>query len=317
MPSLKELGLNKAIDCHTHSGGVDHYNLFSGNLPISQSVDDLMLKSKASEIDKVITFPFPSTNYYDTRKLVESNERVNSGLQKFPYQIENMALIRGCEESSEKLLPFMCIDPSSHTKEQIDYLEKIYKRKKFFGLKLHTLAVRVKATRLERSDFIDFALNKNIPIIIHSALQDEFSHPENIVKLAKIYPQLRVCIAHLACLDEEVIKNVPKFANLYLDTSPFLQICNKVREGSKIVYSPNNINPNKPTESLLFYYKKLKDNLIWGTDEPWTKCISSSGKVSSNHTYADEVDILIKLSELSSEAVFNITTRNSERFLFG
>jgi len=76
--SLKEISLDDSIDCHTHSGGVDHYNFFTGDLPMAQSVDDLVLKARLSGVAKVVTFPFPSTSYYDMRRLVLRNERALS-----------------------------------------------------------------------------------------------------------------------------------------------------------------------------------------------------------------------------------------------
>ncbi len=317
MVSLKEIGLVDTIDCHTHSGGVDLYNLYTGDLPMAQSVDDLVLKARSSGISKVVTFPFPTTGYYNVHELVTRNVRIPSGQQDFPYQVENMALIKGCENSDLPLLPFMAIDPSNHIQEQVDSLRQNYKKRKFYGLKLHTLATGSTADKLIGSEIVEFAQEKNIPIIIHSGLGDEHSHPQNIVKLAKQSPNLRVCVAHLAWLDEDTIKNVAKTNNVFIDTCPFLQICNRVRKGSKMVFSPNLIDPNKPAESLFNYYKLLKNNLIWGTDEPWTKCISARGNVSSNHTYGDEAQVISDLFQISPQAALDITSRNTERFIFG
>lgn len=72
-----------------------------------------------------------------------------------------------------------------------------------------------------------------MPILIHSGLGDEYSHPKNIVKLAKQSPNLHVYVAHLAWLDEETIKNVARTNNMFIDTSPFLQICNRFRKERK------------------------------------------------------------------------------------
>lgn len=84
-----------------------------------------------------------------------------------------------------------------------------------------------------------------------------------------------------------------------------------------MVFSPNLIDPNQPAESLFRYYRLLKNNLIWGTDEPWTKCISARGNVSSNHTYGDEAEVISDLFQISPQAVTDITSRNTERFIFG
>lgn len=280
-------------------------------------MDDLVIKAKLSGVSRVVTFPFPSTSYYDIRRMVLTNERIPSGLQDFPYQVENMALLKGCENNEFPILPFMAIDPSNHVREQVEGLRQIYDKRKIFGLKLHTLATGITADKLLGSELIDFAQEKNIPILIHSGLGDEYSHPKNIVKLAKLSPSVRICVAHLAWLDEETIKEVAKSDNMFIDTCPFLQICNRVRKESKMVFSPNLIDPDKPAESMLRYYKLLKNNLVWGTDEPWTKCISTRGNVSSNHTYGDEAEVIANLFQISPQSAIDIASRNTERFLFG
>lgn len=94
MVSLKELGLENAIGCHTHSGGVDLCNLYTGDLPMAQSVDDFVLKARASGLTKIVTFPFPSTGYYNIQELISRNARALSRQRDFPYQIERL---RTCE----------------------------------------------------------------------------------------------------------------------------------------------------------------------------------------------------------------------------
>lgn len=309
--SLKELGLVGAIDCHTHSAGADYYNLFKGGLPMVQSTGDLLSKAEQSGVSRVITFPFPNTGYYDIGVLARRGFRYLSGTQEFPYQAENEALISECQNWREKTFPFMSIDPTNQTRKQLTNLQEIYGAKGFFGFKLHTAAVGAKADSLCDTDFVDFALEKNIPILIHCGLRDEYSHPENVVKLAKVHPRLRVCVAHLACLNSEVIKAVSELENLFIDTSPFLQICERVRSGNKGMFSPNFVDPDKPARSLHSYYLLLKDDLIWGTDEPWTRGENGRG------AYADEANLIARVSGLSSEAVLRMTIKNTERFLFG
>ena len=149
MTNFKELNINDAWDCHTHSGGVDFYNMFKGNLPYVQSVDDLVKKATDEGITNIITFPLPSSSYYDPRERGKV-----SGLQDFPYQIENAALIRSCEQYKDNVFPFLCIDPVVKQKEQIDKLSVLWNQKKFYGLKLHTLATGTKATDILKSEFL-------------------------------------------------------------------------------------------------------------------------------------------------------------------
>jgi hypothetical protein len=319
MTSLKEIGINGVIDVHSHSGGVDYFNLFTGSLPLVQSVDDLALKAELAGVSKVVTFPMPSISYYDYKVLISEGRKQVSGFQDFPYQNENESLLLSCRHTSNSKMffPFMGIDPSTKQKEQLDFLSSLSKDKKNFGLKLHTLATGATALELKSSGFVDFAIAHNLPIMIHSGLNDPFSHPRNILELASDNPELRVCIAHLAWLDQEVISQVSKKDNLFIDTAPFLQICGCVKRSDIAVSRFNLVDSGDVVSSLLKYYSILKDNLVWGTDEPWTKCIGSDGKVFSNHTYFDEANLLADTFKVNPEAVFAITNKNTLRFLSG
>lgn len=315
MPSLKELGVN-VIDSHTHSGGTDTYNFFIGNTPHTQAVGDLALKANLAGIDKVITTPFPSSSYYDARILVEEGKREPSGLQDFPYQKENLVLASDCNRIGEVFIPFACIDPTRKVREQIAFLSKLHDKEQIYGLKFHSLACGCKATELRKSGVIEFAISRNLPILIHSGI-DSMSHPKNIIELGKEFPKLRVCVAHLAGLDQETISDIPKYENIFIDCAPFLQICRAVKEKSGIVSFPNLIDSENPTQSLLRYFSALKGNLIWGTDEPWTTSINANGRVRSKHTYFDETRVLVDMLKISPEVVTAITNRNTLAYLFG
>lgn len=315
MLSLKELGIN-IVDSHTHSGGTDTYNYFIGNTPHTQAVGDLALKASLAEVDKVITTPFPGSSYYDARILVEEGRREPSGLQDFPYQKENLVLVSDCKRIGEMFIPFACIDPIHKVREQIDFLSDLHDKEQIFGLKFHSLACGCRATELRNSGVIEFAISRNLPILIHSGI-NSLSHPRHIIDLGREFPSLRVCIAHLAGLDQEVINDVSKYENIFIDCAPFLQICRAVKEKSEIVSFPNLIDPENPTQSLLRYFRALEDHLIWGTDEPWTTSINVSGKVRSKNTYFDEVQVLTDILKISPGTVAAITNRNTYIYLFG
>ncbi|KAF0232178.1 MAG: hypothetical protein FD167_4751, partial [bacterium] len=165
---LKELGIRNAIDCHTHSGGTDAYNYFVGNLPHTQAVSDLMFKARLAGVDKVVTFPFPGSTYYNTRTLVLEGRREPSGFQDFPYQTENRVLVSDCEQFKGDIFPFACIDPNTEVHKQIDFLRELLDSGKIYGLKFHTLACGCGAEKLITSGFAEFAQGNNLPILVHS-----------------------------------------------------------------------------------------------------------------------------------------------------
>ncbi len=315
MTSLKELGINNVIDSHTHSGGTDTYNFFMGNIPHSQAVEDLALKVKFAGVNRAITTPFPGSSYFNARILVTEGRKERSGQQDFPYQQENFVLVNDSKRI-EAVIPFACVDPTTKVPEQLAFLGNLHDRRQIFGLKFHSLASGCRALEIAKSGIGDFAVERNLPILIHAGL-DRLSHPRNIIELGETLPELRVCIAHLGGLDQEIIKEVPRHQNIFIDCAPFLQICRAVEEKSEIVNFPNLIDFQNPAASLNRYFGVLKDHLIWGTDEPWTTSINSNGKIRSENSYFDEVNVLVDLLKLSSDAVSAITYKNTVNYLYG
>lgn len=317
MANLKELGIENVIDCHTHSGGIDIINMYSGRIPYVQSVDDLVLKAEINGIDKLITFPLPSSGYFNPRSRIEKNIFEPSLLQDFPYQVENMMLIKSCEEYTKQVYPFLCIDPLRKTSEQLELLKKYWEEKKFFGLKLHTLATGTKASDILSSHLCEFIEKNNIPITIHTGILDPYSDPLNCIKLSEALPNIKICIAHMGRLDNEIIKKVNANKNLFIDCCPWLQVCYFINKDDPSFCKPNLVDPNNPAQSLFNYYQILKDHLMWGTDEPWTKLIDKKEGIESKYSYKDEVEVLIGLNKISPKAVNDITNKNTNRFLFG
>ncbi len=314
MTSLSELGINEIVDCHTHSGGTDTYNFFAGNIPHTQSVEDLALKARQNGVDRVVTFPFPGSSYYNARLLVTEGKRVPSGLQDFPYQVENLVTARDCQTTGQNLIAFACVDPTIKINEQVDSLRKMHGARLIHGLKLHTLASGCTAQELETSGFIDFALEKDLPIIVHSGT-DNLSRPENVLNIGKKYPRLRICAAHLAGLNEEVLADIRKTENVFVDCVPFIQLCNSVRDSDNSVSFPNRIDHNQPASSLAKYGEQLTNNFLWGTDEPWTTNVEASGRVRANHGYSGETTVLAELFKISPQVAMAIAVTNPNRFL--
>jgi len=252
MSNLRELGIQGTTDCHTHSGTLDYYNMFTKNIPYTQSVDDLMLKAKLAGIDNVVTFPFPSSSYWNIKFLVEKGEWVPSGYSDFPYQSENEILLRACKVNGGPIFPFLCIDPKTKQQEQIDYLINLWDQGKFFGLKHHSLATNTKVSDLTKSGFGDFMAERDIPLIVHTSYLDPFSNPHFALDFAKEFPTVRLSIAHLGWLDETVLQKVKESENLFTDCSTILQITDFFKSGKFLLSTPNRLVPNNPAQSGRF-----------------------------------------------------------------
>jgi len=291
--------------------------MYRGRLPYVQSVDDLVLKAENAGIDRLVTFPLPSSGYYNPNSRIERGVFEPSNLQEFPYQIENQMLIRSCEDHKNQVIPFLCIDPIRKTKEQLELLTRLWREKKFFGLKLHTAATGTKATDILTSPIGDFLEKTNLPIVIHTGMTDSYSAPSNCLKLAEALPNTRISIAHMAMLDSDVLEKISSRRNLFTDCCPWLQLCYFAARNPPDVNIPNLIIPENPALSLFNYYQILKENLIWGTDEPWTKLLTIEKNIISRHSYKEEAELLVDLHKISPKAVEDITVQNSNRFIFG
>ncbi|MDR3057248.1 MAG: hypothetical protein LBU84_03800, partial [Prevotella sp.] len=81
------------IDCHTHSGGVYFYNYFNGLYPYFLDIKTLSDIIKSNGIDYAITFPVPTTVYYNYNEYININRFVDNHVYNFPFEVENNTLL--------------------------------------------------------------------------------------------------------------------------------------------------------------------------------------------------------------------------------
>ena len=306
------------IDSHAH-GGVDAYNFFVPRHPLYQSLKDLVFKAKEGGVSFIVCFPMPLPFYYHPLKVIKNQEWIATGLEDFPYQKSNEALLYETSLSSKCVLPFLAIDPREAVKQQVEFLKEKWQKQRFYGLKLHTLATRSTAEDLIGTPFVDFMLENNLPIVIHTGRTKE-SLPEHVLILAKTYPRLRICAAHLAGFDREILRKSCEYDNLFFDTSPFLSHCSFVVK-KELGYTSENLFPadyKDPASALADINSAVRGKLIWGTDEPWTSISNTKGKLISNFTYKDECSLLQELDKRGlGQVKREIAHDNVLSFLFG
>lgn len=306
------------IDSHTHAG-IDAYNFFTPRYPFCQSLRDLRAKAKRNGVNFIICFPMPLPFYYHPLKVIKSQKWIATDLEDFPYQRSNEALLYEARLFSGCALPFLAIDPKEKVKQQVEFLKEKWQTQGFFGLKLHTLATRSTAKDLIGSPFVNFMLENNLPIVIHTGMTKE-SLPKHILGLAKACPRLRICAAHLAGFDQETLHKSRQHSNLFFDISPFLSHCSFVAKGIKTYVSENPFPTDfkDPATALVDISFSMKGKLIWGTDEPWTSISDRKGRLISNFTYRDECFLLQELDKRGFRQIRKeITHDNILSFLFG
>ncbi|MFA7301647.1 MAG: amidohydrolase family protein [Candidatus Shapirobacteria bacterium] len=310
-----ELNSNVIIDSHTHNGS-DLSNIVKFRYPSSQSIIDLTNKTKLSGVDYVVTFPCPSDLFwFEPATFHQRNKLVvqSSPIEPFPHFISNETMFREIANFGQgRALPFANFIPSFEDTRQIEYLETKIKEDSLFGLKFHPLASQTSMALLKDSPIIDFAQRHDLPILIHTG-PDKYSNPLQLLELSRSYPNVRFCAAHVGQFQKNFIEPLvnEKPRNLFIDTSPLISLCFANRENiSPNIYDLPFSDPQKTLHSL---YSKIPDNILWGTDEPWTTITNDkTGGVYCRVTYSDEVNLL---KTLPTEAVQKIANKNTLRFL--
>lgn len=314
---INELG---TTDVHTHAGGIDLYNFFKNLDPTTQSVRDLVIKAKTNGVRRLVVFPMPTAFYFNPSLIVSNQIWVSSGLEDYPYELSNKSLLHEAKNfGGDMVLPFMAIHPTEKVTEQLIFLEAAVSSGDIYGLKWHTLATNTSPTTLIGSPFIKFLANHNLPILIHAGINPDFTHPANILELASNHPEIRVCIAHFAGFDKDIILKVKKLPNVFIDTSPFLRLCDyankQLPQVSQRLFSTNYADP---ANCLIDIHQVIPQQLLWGTDEPWTAFCDSKGNPLKPYSYSDECAILNQLNNRGrSDVMKSITETNTWHFLFG
>lgn len=317
---LSKANTRTIIDAHTHCG-VDNLNIIKRRYPSCQSVIDLVTKLKISGVEYAVTFPCPSSSYYfDFVELSgEKVKLIERPAEGFPYEFANRQLFYEISLFGEnRIFPFAGIFPCVQEERQIEFLENYSKKGVIFGLKLHTLATHTPATSLIGSPIMQYVEHYSLPILFHSG-PDKFSGPENVLELAKKYPYVRMAIAHAGRFEQAVYDefSTGKYPNVFFDTSPFISVCiittldiKQGTYGSKL-----DLRYDSPKQALVQLASVVPNNLVWGTDEPWTTITDDRrGEILSKVVYKDESDLLSTLPENIRVAISNVNTR---RFLFG
>jgi len=307
----------QTIDCHTHASGIEVFNFFIPRVPSTQSIAELERKMVSNGVSYAIVFPMPFSLYYNPRIVLSENRLHPSGLEDFPYEVENKALLHEVSLSAGCFLPFLAIDPKEKVEEQAKFLRD---EKNYFGLKFHPVATHSSMHDLRNSPFLDILQERGIPLMIHCGRQDN-ALPESILAFAKEHPKIKVCIAHLAGFDTEVILEAQGLSNLFFDTSPFLNCCYLAHKKDSRYFSPRgfNLDYTAPLRVLATVNNFLRGRLIWGTDEPWTTVTDpKTGKIIVRSSYERERELLEQLEKHDFHDVkLEITNQNIKRFLWG
>lgn len=305
------------IDGHVHTG-FDATNAARRRYPTTQNVMDLVRKMNIAGVDYAAVFPAPADLFWFDARTVANEARLvpsPTPAEEFPYQIANWNHFHETKLFGEaRTLPFAIILPGVKEEEQVEFLRGYIAKDMVFGLKFHTWATQTHASTLRDSKFIELAREHSLPITIHSG-PDEFSNPQQVIELARLYPDVRFAIAHSADFKKDIFDQLAQnpLPNLFIDVCPHISNC----------YLAEREDPTQlldldfadPRSALVGIYQRYPTGIIWGTDEPWTTITDDVNQtILAKVMYEDEVDLL---KQLPADVRRQISYTNTTRFLFG
>lgn len=293
--------------------GIDLHNLHSGDYPVTQNVLDLSNLVAENGIDYAVSFPMPTTVYYNPKSIRNKGLFEESGFSDYPYQYENYALCNIIEQLQlSNIIPFVSVSTQAKLQEQVESIYKLNEKFSVYGIKYHASAERMSVVDRSFEPFAKLAADLNVPILVHASLSSN-AHPDNVLSLAQSYPSVRLCIAHCARFHKPTLDKIKfeKMKNIFVDTAPFVRLCNmsleNLNKNSNEVLELDYGNPYTALRELVEY---LPHNIVWGTDTPWNNHINAVGNVV---TYSDEASVL---KTLNPKNINNIM-ENQLNFLFG
>lgn len=319
----------KIIDVHTHVG-IALCTYLMGSYPYGQSVESLLYKMNANDVDAAVTFPTWESVYFDTARFLADRARIPARprITDAPYVLENHLL---CEEvydktpgASGRILPFVCVDPGRCVKRQVKELQRLAERYPLYGIKISGVMIQSSHRHLlgKGAPFLHLAKERNWPILLHSTAYagDRFCHNSINLEVARHYPEVRFCLAHCLGFDRVCLDQADAMDNVWVDSAAM-----KIQVEPEEILAP----PDRRFASNYRNYKRVFSDLVraypttmlWGSDSPAYTYVErrkyadgSQVNFTLQGSYEQEKAALDSLDPRRRLAVAN---RNTCRFLFG
>ncbi len=308
------------IDCHNHIG-VDPLFYMKGWAPYALDLENLLLQARSGNVDCSIVFPFVSYLGLSVQGL-QAGEIVFDGLlDRIPYRFENQRMLEEVylyhPESSDRSWPLLIADPARHQAEQVECWKQLPSEYKFYGIKIQATIIRSPILALldEGRCMLDFAEERNLPFLIHSSVNDQWSQCADILRVAESRPGIRFVLAHSCRYDHPSLLRVAELPNTWFDCSAHVIHCECAVRGLEAVAPVSRRFPtdySSPETVLRDLATAFPDKLIWGSDAPFYSY--ADAKMSLHSTYLREVECL---DSLPAELIEKISHLNTLAWLKG
>jgi len=216
----------KIFDAHLHT-----YGMFL------KPFEDVLSYLDHYNVEKAIITTINRAKYHHKQREYASNENQGEDLSKYLNDFKNMTpkgqlshqdVIDIANKAPDRFYKFFWFNPKLNPEEEEDnykILENHFK-KDFIGVKIHASFNFFKFPKgIEKLITFMQEFDKRILLFIHSLPKTQFhdgSEPQDIAKLARKFPNLRIIVGHAAfCMEYAVSVGVllKKFENVYFETS--------------------------------------------------------------------------------------------------
>lgn len=307
---------NAVVDIHTHCCGICMTNYIAGVFPYSCNVNELKLYMERCKVDYSVTFPvFTKIGTEHSLELDRQLRNVFKEHEDFPYKDVNTRLLQEIQLfGGTKLLPFMAVSLKDKMLEQLLYIKDLKSQHDIYGLKFHPSSDEEPfTTLLSNKDVVDILNQLNLPIMVHSSL-DDYSDANIISYVAERLNNLRFCVAHAGRMNANFISKCSDTGNVWVDISPAIYLTKLLNKStdSRVLH----IDYSNANNLINFLYEKIPHRLLWGTDYPWVAC--GSLEKNKGEFLGDLYDKSYNLlRSLPSDVKYSISNRNAINFLLG
>lgn len=227
------------IDSHVHISYLKRRKEFS------QAKDDLLLDMKRNKIDYSIVIPDNLQN-----SVCADLETVIDLIKDQP-----------------KLYMVGTLKITDIDKENLAKIDRLFRKKIIRGFKIFPGHDPVYPTAKRWHSIYDLCQKYDFPLIIHTGVNTgnekcaKYNDPKHIVKVAKLYPKLKIIIAHYFWPKLDYCFSITNnISNIYFDTSALAD--------PEVVRASGGIK--KIREILVKTIKRKSDSVLFGSD--WPMC---------------------------------------------
>jgi len=203
--------------------------------------------------------------------------RVKEDIDK---QHSDLSALAENPDYKDLLIPFAHIDP--RRPDALDRLRNLVENHNFKGVKIYPTLGYSPDHQVLMDEIYPYMLEKNIPLMAHcspgivnskkmkKADAHALAHPDNYKAVMKVFPELRICLAHFGGIDEwRRHLNNPWNTD---KTTWLTSIKDLIRSGSypnlftDISYTIFNFQENVPYLNILLEEKEILDKVLFGSD---------------------------------------------------